>query len=624
MKYRLLRFVLTDFGKLTVLILGIVLVAAVGAQLNSIVSRRMLVSDAESTAEAWAGTLLYAAGDLSQQIAGKPLPEETLRLLNEAITVGDVYRFRLWDLHEHQILRTDRLQGPREAKSIVQRCGDKGARGVLSGSSCTALDTGHLPANPAHFACSFVPIVHNGRVIGIAEIYVDLSEHVRLYSKTFFLCEAIVAIAVLIAGGFPAYMVYRKMAEHRAARAEAQFLADHDALTGVANRKRIGEIGSAALAWTRRNHTPVAAFLLDLDHFKNINDSYGHAIGDELLRKFSERIRSSIREEDTLARLGGDEFVILQVGVAQPMGARGLADRLLASFTEPYEVYGMRIFCPSSIGVAIAPGDASEWEKLLSCADAALYKSKEAGRGTVSFFQQGLDASLGERRQIESEIRRALDANLLRLTYQPILTFQERTLLGFESVLNWPEGWPLRRPKEFIPVAEECGLILPIGAWMLKASCTAAVAWKEPLKVAVKLYPAQFRRGDIVATVEKALRDSGLAAERLELEISESLWAENIDAVVDRLMRLRQLGVSIALGEFGSDYSILRSLLTFRFDQVKIDRSLTKEMKTDPHVEAIVDTILAMGKAFHLTITATEDQARAQEEILSPAEEHTL
>jgi diguanylate cyclase (GGDEF)-like protein len=619
-KNRLLRLVLTDYGKLTALMLTVILLAALATELNSIVSTWMLRSDAESTAEAWAGTLLKATNGLSDALAGHQLSEATSDLLKEAVQVGDIFRFRLWDTHGHQILMADRFRGPQQAKNIIERCGEEGARTVLSGSSCTVLATGHMPADPPHFACAFIPILRNGTVTGVAEIYVDLTGLSVLYTKSFLLCEAITAIAVLLAGGFPVYMVYRKMAEHRAARVEAQFLADHDALTGLVNRKRITEAGRAALSLSRRNHSPVAALTLDLDHFKEVNDGYGHAVGDELLRKFSERIRLTIREEDTVARLGGDEFVVLQVGVAQPAGARALADRLLKAFTEPYEMYGMKIFCTSSIGVAIAPTDATEWYRLLSCADAALYKSKETARGGVSFFEKGLDATLEERRRIESELRRAIAENLLRVTYQPIFTFPERTLMGFESVLNWPEGWPQRTQEEFIPVAEECGLILPIGAWLLKTACMSAATWKEPLKVSVKMFPIQFRQGNIVATVEDALQSSGLAPERLELEVSESLWVENADRVIDWLMRLRQLGVSVVLDDVGGDSSILKYLWRFRFDEVKIDSSLAKEMKVDPEAEAMVDALVAVGRVLRLTITAEGERVSTQEEILNSME----
>jgi diguanylate cyclase (GGDEF)-like protein len=610
------RFLTADRIKLAALALGIVLLAILGAKFNRTIFERLLRVDAESTAQAWAGTLLDSTSEIPAIIAGKPPTERTSRLLNEAIEVGGVYRFRLWDLHGRQVAMSERVPGLLTPKSMIEHCGAQGVRAVLSGATCTVLDIGHLARNPAHFACSYVPVFQNGTVVGVLEIYVDLADHFVLYGKAFLLSEITTAIIIILAGGVPIYLVHRKMRAHRIATAEAQFLADHDNLTGIANRRRLGEAASAALAWSRRNQSQVAVLILDIDHFKDVNDNYGHAAGDDLLRKFARRISSAIREEDTVARLGGDEFVVLQVGIAQPVGAKALADRLLAALAEPYEILGMQIPCGSSIGVAISPADASEWDKLLSCADTALYKAKAAGRKTACFFQPGMDASLRERYRIELDIKRALDAKAFNVVYQPISSFREGTILGFEALVRWPEGWPLRCPAVFIPIAEECGLMPAIGAWVLEAACTTATTWKNPLKIAVNLSPVQFRQGDIVATVKDALKASGLPPERLELEITENLWIENTDAVLEQLAQLKQLGVSITLDDFGTGDSSLKYLWKFPFDRVKIDRSFVEEMESDPKAAAIVNTIVALGASLHLTITAEGVETLAQAKLL--------
>lgn len=616
MKYRLFRFILTDYGKLVAVILGIVVLAAAGALLNRAVCQRMLVDNAESTAQAWAGTLLLSAVDLPSTVTGGTPSAESLRLLDDAVKVGDIYRFRLWDMRGHQVLKAGRMEGVPFPKSMAERCGPDGVVAVRAGSSCTTLDVGRLPANPSHYACSYVPVSYGGAVVGVLEVYVDVSQQYVHYRRAIFFCELIAVFGVLMAGGFPVFMAFRKMRAHRLAQAEAQYLADHDSLTGVANRQRLQAAGKSALAWSRRSQTPVAALMLDLDRFKDINDTHGHAAGDELLRQFSSRMRAAIREEDTLGRLGGDEFAILQMGIEQPSGARALADRLLAMFSEPYDLNGTQIFCAASIGVALAPADATDWDTLLSCADVALYRAKDAGRRSVCFFEPGMDASLRDRRSIEKDLRRAIETNALRLAFQPLYTYQDNTLLGFEATLRWPEGWPARSPDEFIPVAEECGLILPIGAWTIKTACQCAAGWPVPLKIAVKLSPVQFRQGDIVAVVEEALKLSGLDPSRLEIEVTEALWIKNPHAVIDRLKRLRRLGVSIALNDFGSGYSILKYLWKFHFDWVKIDRSLMEGRKADPRAAAIVNTIAAMGKALHLSVTAEGVETGSRQPIL--------
>jgi diguanylate cyclase (GGDEF)-like protein len=414
-------------------------------------------------------------------------------------------------------------------------------------------------------------------------------------------------------------MVYRKMMAHRAAQAEALFLAEHDNLTGIPNRKRLGETARAAMAWTRRNKSHIAALSIDLDRFKEVNDSFGHGTGDKLLKAFAARLNSAIRAEDMVARIGGDEFVILQVGMAQPSGASALADRLMKVLSDPYDIGGSQLVCGASIGVAIAPTDAGEWDTLLSCADTALYKAKSEGRNTVCFFEAGMDATLRERRRIEADLKRALETNAFQLAYQPLFSFQDSSLLGFEALLRWPEGWDPQLPAVFVPIAEESGLIVPIGAWALETACRAAASWASPVKIAVNLSPVQFRHGDILAVVEKALNASGLDPARLELEVTESLWLQNTDAVLDQLTRLRKMGISIALDDFGTGYSSLTYLWKFPFDKVKIDRSFVMEMEVDPKATAIVNTIVAMGRTLELTITAEGVETQAQARALRDA-----
>jgi EAL domain-containing protein (putative c-di-GMP-specific phosphodiesterase class I) len=279
----------------------------------------------------------------------------------------------------------------------------------------------------------------------------------------------------------------------------------------------------------------------------------------------------------------------------------------------------LKLDCGASIGVAIAPPDASDWDALLGCADAALYKAKAEGRNTVSFYQAGMDAIFRERRRLETDLRRALDTNAFQLAYQPLFSFHDNRLLGFEALLRWPDGWAPQSPATFIPVAEESGLIVPIGAWVLRTACKTAAAWTKPLKVAVNLSQVQFRQGDIVATVKEALKISGLDPARLELEVTESIWIKNSDAVLEQLSRLRAMGISVALDDFGTGYSSLAYLWKFPFDVVKIDRSFVTAMTIDPKADAIVKTIVALGKTLFLTVTAEGVETSAQAQTLRSA-----
>jgi diguanylate cyclase (GGDEF)-like protein len=609
----------TDTARIISLVAAILLLALGGIELGRVVSADLLRAEAESTAITWAATLQTAADEIPSMIAGAAPSARTERLLKDASHLGDVYRFRIWSRDGRLVFTSERFNSIAKPAGIASRYGKRIADSVIAGSPFTRVRTGGEPGVPHDFSVSCIPIRRNGLVIGVVEVYMDQTGDRNLYEKFLLLTEIIIVIAVLLAGGLPAYMVYRKMEAHRAAQAEAMFLAENDSLTGIPNRRRLGEAAKSALSSARRSKTHVAALLLDVDKFKDINDSFGHAAGDEVLRTFAARLRSAIREEDMVARLGGDEFVVLQVGIGQPDGAAHLAERLLNILSKPYDIGGSHLACRASIGIATAPADAEDWDKLLSCADAALYKSKASGRNAACFFEVGMDAAIRDRWRLEADLRRALEANAFQLAFQPLFNFRERNLVGFEALLRWPEGWEPRSPADFIPIAEESGLIVPIGAWVLETACRTASAWTRPLKVAVNLSPVQFRDGDIAAVVKAALLTSGLDPARLELEVTESLWIQNTDSVLAQLGELRSMGISIALDDFGAGYSSLTYLWRFDFDKVKIDRSFVREMNLDPKAEAIVNSIVALGKTLDLTITAEGVETEAQAEMLNDA-----
>ncbi len=614
-----LRFLGTDHGKIALLAAAILLVAAIGVELSQVVAHSLLRYDAEEAAQDWAASMAKTADDLPGIIAGITPSDRTRDLLNEVMQVGHIYRFKVWDRQGRQVLIYDRWNSPLMPTTIAARHGEKISASILAGQTFTESKAGIPPANPPYFAESYIPIRRNGVIIGVFEAYVDETQYKALCEKAFLITESIMAIAVFLAGGLPGLLAYRRMMAHRKAQAEALFLAEHDSLTGLANRKRLKEDGKAALARRRRDNSYVAVLLFDLDRFKEVNDSFGHSAGDDLLKEFSVRLQAAVREEDTVARLGGDEFVILQVGMTQADGPSALTDRLLKTLYQPYQIDGLPIECGASVGIAVAPTDAEDWDALLSCADVALYKAKAEGRKAVCFFQPGMDILFRKRRQLEADLRRALSSKAFELAYQPLFSAADEKLLGFEALLRWPSGWNPCSPAEFIPVAEESGLIIPVGAWVLETACRTAASWSSPLRIAVNLSPVQFRQGDVVAAVAAALEQSGLDPSRLKLEVTESLWLEDVDAVFVRLERLRALGVSIALDDFGTGYSSLTYLLKFPFDKVKIDRSFVTDMLTRPKAAAIVNTIVALGRVLGLTVTAEGVEEEVQAQALSDA-----
>ncbi len=613
MKAHITRFLNTDRVRLAILMVSIAIPVVGGMLLCQSLLMKMLRQDAQATSGAWVSMLVARNPDILTLFSDAPLSVQTKRNLDEASQVGDIYRFRIWDTAGNLVFKSERLTS---AGAPIVFSEKRAANAAASGSIVNEVHEGGPPQNVSFFVESFIPVRRNGAVIGIFDVFLDQSDDKLLYQKSLLLTEGIIAILVIFAAGLPGYIVFNQMVALRTAKTEAQFQSEHDGLTGISNRTRLSNVSKGALALNRRNKSHTAALMIDLDRFKEINDSFGHAAGDEVLKAVAMRLKSSIREEDFAARFGGDEFVVLQVGMAQPSGARFLADRLIEALSEPYDVGGTALACGASVGVAISPADADDFEKLIACADAALYKSKAQGRSCVSFFEPGMDANIRERRQIECDIRRALAAGAFQLAYQPLHSFQDGRILGFEALLRWPEGWSPQSPAVFIPIAEESGLINPIGAWVLQTACRTAAQWTNPLKISVNLSPVQFRHGDIVSVVEETLRTSGLDPSRLELEVTESLWIEDANCVLDQLVRLRMMGVSIALDDFGTGYSSLAYLWKFPFDTVKIDRSFVSEMGTEPKAAVIVNTIVGLGKSLGLTITAEGVETLAQANIL--------
>jgi diguanylate cyclase (GGDEF)-like protein len=615
MKHWILRFSSADGRRILLLAFVVLILAYGGVKLSQFISADMLRADAQSTVSAWASDLVATADDIPAMLAGTAPSDRTERLLKDASEVGDIYRYTIWDRTGHTIFFSERASLPSTTKAMANGPWKRISDSVLSGATLTTIGAGKSSENPPYFVQCYLPLKKDGVIIGILEVYLDQTEDRAIYQRSLLFTESIIAIMVLLAGGIPGFMVYRKMRDHRRAQAEALFLAEHDSLTGLANRKMLEESAHAALAWNRRNSSYVAALVLDLDRFKEINDTFGHGVGDEVLKTVATRLRSAVRAEDLVARLGGDEFVVLQVGMNQPDGATYLATRLLKILAEPCEINGLQLVCAASIGVAISPTDTEDWDGLLSHADIALYRAKEEGRGNAAFFETGMDAMFRERRRLEADLRRAMDTSAFHLAFQPLINFEGGELVGFEALLRWPEGWEPQLPATFIPVAEEAGLIVPIGAWVLKTACKEAAAWAKPLKIAVNLSPLQFSHGNIVAVVDEALKSSGLDPERLELEVTESLWLQNTESVLEQLTQLRSMGISIALDDFGTGYSSLAYLWKFPFDKVKVDRSFVSQMETDPKAAAIVDTVVALGRTLDLTVTAegveTPEQAQA-------------
>ena len=400
--------------------------------------------------------------------------------------------------------------------------------------------------------------------------------------------------------------------ERRQAEAKIAHMAHHDALTGLPNRVLLRDQLEAALLRVRRGET-LAILYLDLDDFKSINDTLGHSIGDELLKAVAERLRGCLRVTDTIARLGGDEFAIIQTMIGHPSDAADLARRIGEATALPYNVDGHQVIANVSIGISVAPNDGTEAGQLLRHADMALHQAKSDGRSTFCFFEPEMDARVKARRTLETDLRKALVNQEFELYYQPIVNLERDEVCSFEALVRWhhPDRGMVS-PADFIPVAEDSGLITPLGEWVLRTACAEAAAWPDHITVAVNVSPVQFRNPGLMLTVVSALAESGIVARRLAIEITEAVLMRDSETTLATLHHLRDLGVRIVMDDFGTGYSSLSYLRSFPFDKIKVDRSFINDVSNMKDASSIVQAVTDLANNMDITTTAEGVETQAQ------------
>ncbi|WP_159098853.1 bifunctional diguanylate cyclase/phosphodiesterase [Aquabacterium olei] len=409
--------------------------------------------------------------------------------------------------------------------------------------------------------------------------------------------------------------------ERREAERRVEFLAYHDVLTQLPNRALARDRLVQAIADARRHHTVVALVFLDLDNFKTINDSLGHARGDALLQAVARSLVENVRESDTVCRQGGDEFLLILKGLPDVEAVGPIVSKLLEALSAPIDLDGVSLTTSASAGVAVWPSDGQDFDALLQCADTAMYRAKEEGRNGHRFFDENMNRESLERLTIRQGLRKALDAGEFLLHYQPQVDLASGEVVGFEALLRWMHPqWGLVSPARFVPVAEESGLIVPIGSWVIHEACRQAAAWERmglpPVVMAVNLSAVQFKRGDLEAVLGAALTEAGLPAERLELELTESLLVDDPQLVRTRLLSLHAMGVKLAIDDFGTGYSSLSYLKRFPVDRLKIDRSFVSDVVSDPDDDAIVRAIIQLAASLGLRTTAEGVETEATREHL--------
>ena len=439
-----------------------------------------------------------------------------------------------------------------------------------------------------------------------------------------------IAMALVMTLAFGLALLLSRWLSHRFARYQRDIDAGHerlrqwaesDPLTNLPNRARLRTRLVEAIDHARRDGRQRALLFIDLDRFKNINDSLGHAVGDELLIQVARRLSGAVRAGDTVGRLGGDEFVILLEQLGHADQAAQVAQALLDAASGQYAVAGHELAVTPSIGIAVYPADGEDAETLLKNADSAMYHAKSAGRNNYQFFTAAMNTRVREHLQMENSLRQALARGELSLHYQPQFNLESDRLCGCEALLRWHSpSLGQVPPDKFIPIAEDSGLIVPIGEWVLNEACRQAMAWREQglpeLTVAVNVSPVQFRHADLAEQVERALRDSGLPPQLLELELTESVLAENLEQVSATLERLRRLGVHLAMDDFGTGYSSLSYLKYFKLDTLKIDRSFISDLTNSDDYAALTIAIIGMAHSLGMSCIAEGIETASQQDFL--------
>jgi diguanylate cyclase (GGDEF)-like protein len=407
-------------------------------------------------------------------------------------------------------------------------------------------------------------------------------------------------------------------------REQAQSLAGRDPLSGLPNRRIFTDRLDQELNRIQRSGGGVAVLFLDLDRFKEVNDTYGHQAGDEMIRQVAQRLMTLLRGADTLARFGGDEFAIIQTNLRHARDAEMLSRRILDELTRPFVIADTPVSVGVSIGVAQAPENGVEGEVLMRLADTALYQAKSDGRNRFSFFENQMDEKIRIRKLVEDDLREAIASDQLDIHYQPIYSADGERVVALEALVRWPHPTQgVIPPAKFIAMAEQSGLIIPLGEWVMNRACADGKRWPG-VRIAINVSPIQFRHRDFVATVMRAIRKTGFEPNRLELELTEGVVVEDADAAEAAMMELRGLGVHLALDDFGTGYSSLIYLRRFAFDKIKIDRSFLESMEATGESAILVHSIVHLGRALGLTVTAEGVETKEQHRFLQALGCHEL
>lgn len=713
-------------GMALICILACALTYGVFALMSNAIEKREY-EDAERTSLEWANYFDHNVTDLEAIAKGaKPSPE-SLRVMDQARKIGNIFRYKIFSSTGVLRLISDQLETANSGGASPGKHNHKVTKVAKTGKPLTIVKHNHDHNGPAMFSETYLPIFREGKVIAVVEVYIDLSEQHAVLMENLLISflAPLLIIALAFAGPATAFYIRTRQREYanqqilvqqgrmnvalanmsqglclfdadqrlliqnnqfsslynvspsrvtpgmtlreilelrveagvysgpcpkkyiekrvkwvthsgrkfvteqmndgrtiaitqetlpeggwvathtditelREIEEKVELLSNYDAVTNLPNRALFGEKIEEL-----SDQDTFAVLCIDLDNFKAITDTLGHSVGDVLLKSVADRLKNLISADDTVSKLGNDEFAIIQATPDQPEMATKLSERIISSMQQPFRIEGHEVNTNVSIGITVAPLDGSSANELIRNGDIALTRSRAEGRSKYRFFEQEMDLRMKERRQIEIDLRSALVDNELELYYQPIISVKSEQACGFEALIRWnhPERG-LVPPDEFIPIAEETGLIVQIGEWVIRQACHTVSNWPERIKIAVNLSTVQFKSDKLVPTIMNALSTNGLSPDRLELEITESLFLDDSEGTLQTLLMLRSLGVRIAMDDFGTGYSSLGYLRSFPFDKIKLDRCFINDFDNENGSKSIIRAVSSMGDSLSMTTTA--------------------
>jgi diguanylate cyclase (GGDEF)-like protein len=607
-------------ARLAPILVALLMCALLAASLGIIggAAQEILRSQAETTAREWADYLTVNVPDLRAIVAGRPPSTRSAIMFDRAHGSGNLFLIEVLDIdgnsrfisQSRDSVLINSNEGPKERQIAIQSA----RHGMLALMS----RRGETAREPAYFADALVPVMDGKTAIGLLRIYIDMSRNYHALVGILTGAAIWIGLVLAVAFGIPGAGYWLRTRQKEKAEVQLQFLSEHDALTQLANRGAlIARLEQVLRAPAQEPPNKLAVLCMDLDHFKDVNDALGHAAGDLLLKEVAVRLQQLLEPNERVARAGGDEFILLQEGITSRDAAAGLAKRLLGAFSRPFTIGGHTMRIGPSIGVAIGPDDGTDAQAIVKCADIALHVVKSGGRGTFRFFEGSMDQLQQRRLHVAEQVRRACETGGFRLNFQPVFSLGTGLLAGFEALVRLPcSDGSIISPAEFVPVAEELGLVTKIGAFVLETACEQAALWPSDLTVAVNISPDEFRAGDVVERVAAALAKTGLDPERLEIEVTEGVLLADSDTTRKTIDGLKKLGVAIVLDDFGTGYSSLSYLWQFRFDKIKIDQSFVKAIGKNENVSDIIRTIVALGRALDLRVTAEGVETEAQAAVL--------